>query len=512
MSLTKASYSMITGAPANVLDFGAVGDGTTNDSAAIQAAIDANKGKTIVLPAGYTFNAAGITLSGSTYDNTQIIIEGTLLLKARANASDWNWVGSVYAGIIFHNCNGVYLDVVGIINGNRSNQPNTTVQDQQCHCVIIWGVTNFVVQQFKAKEIRGDGIAISTATNIAPISANSKNGYIGPVHIVNSADDGRNAVSVVSGENLTFAGGTSIKVGGTIGGTLMPGGFDIETDGNWHLVKNISCGSWVIETAGSSGLACIGQAITNDATRDWNVENITVLPSVVTNTGGLGYPIFKRNRAVIADFSSTQTGTRTPNTDIDYQDFSNFKITTKGGTNAIVVGFVDFVNDSVIHGIVQDHSAAGFNVVGANRTRFSGVVRGGQGAGSYGVQANPGSRGSVTQTSVVYAVDVPYDANNTFGFLSSSGITFTSCIIADCAFFGYPNPSTMCGFIVNINSVNVQGRNAGSTVPTVGYYAAGDIVYNSAPAPSGTIGWVCTTGSTGSSGTAVFKTFGAISA
>jgi hypothetical protein len=38
MSLTKVTYSMIVGAPANVRDFGAVGDGVTNDAAAIQAA------------------------------------------------------------------------------------------------------------------------------------------------------------------------------------------------------------------------------------------------------------------------------------------------------------------------------------------------------------------------------------------------------------------------------------------------------------------------------------------
>jgi hypothetical protein len=40
MSLTKVSYSMIRGAVANVLDFGATGDGSTDDTAAIQAAID----------------------------------------------------------------------------------------------------------------------------------------------------------------------------------------------------------------------------------------------------------------------------------------------------------------------------------------------------------------------------------------------------------------------------------------------------------------------------------------
>ena len=39
MSLTKVSYSMITGAPVNVLDFGATGNGTTDDTTAIKAAL-----------------------------------------------------------------------------------------------------------------------------------------------------------------------------------------------------------------------------------------------------------------------------------------------------------------------------------------------------------------------------------------------------------------------------------------------------------------------------------------
>lgn len=54
MSLTKVSFSMIDGASINVQDYGATGDGTTNDLAAIQAAIDAatTAKKIVYLPAG----------------------------------------------------------------------------------------------------------------------------------------------------------------------------------------------------------------------------------------------------------------------------------------------------------------------------------------------------------------------------------------------------------------------------------------------------------------------------
>jgi len=62
MSLTKVSYSMITGAPANVLDYGADPTGGTNSSTAISAAIAT--GKPVYFPAGtYLCN---VTISNRT--------------------------------------------------------------------------------------------------------------------------------------------------------------------------------------------------------------------------------------------------------------------------------------------------------------------------------------------------------------------------------------------------------------------------------------------------------------
>lgn len=64
MSLTKVSYSMIAGEYANALDYGAVGDGSADDTAALQAAINgaiADK-KPLYIPAGTYKTTATLTI------------------------------------------------------------------------------------------------------------------------------------------------------------------------------------------------------------------------------------------------------------------------------------------------------------------------------------------------------------------------------------------------------------------------------------------------------------------
>lgn len=70
MGLTKVSYAMINGAVANVFDYGAIGDGVTDDTAAIQAAINSNPG-TVYFPKGTYLVSDTLTIS-----TNQIILEG----------------------------------------------------------------------------------------------------------------------------------------------------------------------------------------------------------------------------------------------------------------------------------------------------------------------------------------------------------------------------------------------------------------------------------------------------
>ena len=63
MSLTKASYSMITGAPVNVLDYGADPTGATDSASAIQAAINASGAANLYFPKGTYLVASTLTFT-----------------------------------------------------------------------------------------------------------------------------------------------------------------------------------------------------------------------------------------------------------------------------------------------------------------------------------------------------------------------------------------------------------------------------------------------------------------
>lgn len=84
MSLTKATYSMINTQAVSPLDYGAVGNGTTDDTVAIQAAIDAaaNFGaRTLVDLCGHSYKTTDELFIKS---NT-VLVNGNIVFAANAN-------------------------------------------------------------------------------------------------------------------------------------------------------------------------------------------------------------------------------------------------------------------------------------------------------------------------------------------------------------------------------------------------------------------------------------------
>ena len=126
MSLTKVSFSMINSAPVNVRDYGATGDGVTNDTIAVQAALTAAKAgsKILYFPKGnYLVQEAlyldrGLTVYGDGITSTGILrtslsptsINGNNIYAVFYIEGGWNHVSNM-------SVTGVEGSTTGTVNG-----------------------------------------------------------------------------------------------------------------------------------------------------------------------------------------------------------------------------------------------------------------------------------------------------------------------------------------------------------------------------------------------------------
>ncbi|MGC4052352.1 MAG: glycosyl hydrolase family 28-related protein [Paludibaculum sp.] len=93
------------------IDYGALGDGVTDDTLAVQNAINDNI--SLKIPAGYTFLVNGLSVSGKT--SPYIYGGGTLKQKANAPAGS--------SLLLVTNCVEPYVEGI-VMDGNKTSQPN----------------------------------------------------------------------------------------------------------------------------------------------------------------------------------------------------------------------------------------------------------------------------------------------------------------------------------------------------------------------------------------------------
>lgn len=159
MALTKVTYSMIEGAVANILDFGAVGNGTTDDTAAIQAAIDAVNtagGGVVFFPEGqYVFN--GITPKSNV--TLQGVRMGSKLLQVQPNTATQTGIRKLNGNGSLSNFHVKEL----FFNGRREQNPG----NQFNHIIYIAlganeTLENFTVENCDFEDAQEDFIRVAS--------------------------------------------------------------------------------------------------------------------------------------------------------------------------------------------------------------------------------------------------------------------------------------------------------------------------------------------------------------
>lgn len=215
MSLTKVTNSMIDAASINIVDFGAVGDGVTDDTAAIQAAVDAvsasgSKTRKIRVPYGAAgiykltnaifFNTGGITME---WDNNSIVFKkfysplggtapgfGNLIVVNAAYITlvnpgiDGNGANYGGSGIAYNRSDTYFTYGCRIINPN--------IKDTRDSCVVFFGPRG-------APDIVIDGGTLITWQD--PSFAGASSSGFPSIRIVGSVDTGGPAPRVFT--NIT---------------------------------------------------------------------------------------------------------------------------------------------------------------------------------------------------------------------------------------------------------------------------------------------------------------------
>ena len=229
MSLTKATYSMIEGAVANVLDYGAVGDGVADDTAAFNAAIIASKA--VYIPAG-TYIVDVVNLAANTF----MFGDGASTILKQKSTFVGGSTGSLYAN---SGSAGATLDNITIrdlrIEGTNIVAP---VFSEFKHLISLNGVRNVLIENVQVIGFQGDGIYFGSGV----VAGNERHNY--NTKVINCLFDGinyenRNGISVVDGDDGIISGCTFQNCSKS----TMPGAIDFEPDNAaFHIVRD-----WTVE-------------------------------------------------------------------------------------------------------------------------------------------------------------------------------------------------------------------------------------------------------------------------
>lgn len=485
MSLTKATYSMISGAVGNVLDYGADPTGVANSTAAFNAALAANN--SVFVPAG-TYAVKNIT--GIRSGSELFGVGDASILKLTDRTADshvldinHNTFNTVYTGVYVHDLQ---------LQGSAA----TPVFEEQCHLIAMTGVTNGIFERIKFFAFCGDGFYIGSGDGAVEHHNNS-------ITVRDCVFDGvnkenRNGISVIDCndllvDNCYFVNTTK---------STMPGAIDIEPDGNlYHVVKNITVSNSRFFNIGGN-FATIGVLLAIDfdtaPTGFYFINNYMEqcntgfsfrydkVGGVTESTNSFGFNVV----------SNTVKNCNSPFRVFNVKDCSIINNQFNVVSDAALVSY-NTANDNAIDVVISNNlfykvgsvEGSGLIVYTATRVTITGNEFNDCGVGTVGlsnaINFNTGTSSSVTISNNNF---VTPNGTTLVAIQKEAGHTFTPVN-------NIRSQNRFSGLTTNFDW-RIGDPIYGSAVPTTGAWIVNDRVFNSAPAAGQPEGWVCTVAGT----------------
>lgn len=202
----------------NVKDYGAKGDGVTDDTAAIQAAIDAATG-TVYIPDGVYIIDPNYAATTGTFGGIKLKSNICLLMSPNAVLQAKTTSTGQYSIIRVWNCENVII-AGGHVKGERDTHTGTT--GEWGFGIDVRNSKNIIIREVKASNCWGDGFYIA-ATDRTDDTTKSKDVALINCHAYGNR---RQGCSVVGCDNFTVIGGIYENTSG-----IAPqAGIDFEPD------------------------------------------------------------------------------------------------------------------------------------------------------------------------------------------------------------------------------------------------------------------------------------------
>lgn len=220
----KAAINLISPI-VSVKQYGALGNGVADDTAAIQAAMTAENA--VYFPPGTYLVSSPITLKS----NNMVFGAGASSVISYTGTATSQ--GALYAN---SGSAGNYVENLVVQNIKVLGQVASAGFSEFVHLIAFHGVRNCLIDSCEIVGFRGDGIIFGSG-DVAGQERHNVDVTVSNCYIDGVNNDNRNGISVIDGNGVTIENNYFTRCTKS----TMPGAIDIEPDSNiYHVIKNIS--------------------------------------------------------------------------------------------------------------------------------------------------------------------------------------------------------------------------------------------------------------------------------